>query len=68
MPCAWPITVRLAIPWRRLAPFVPAPGANLGMNLIVNEDDGQGRIGFSGWFSGAHSKELDQVGDLVLGE
>ncbi len=58
----------LAIPWRRLAPFVPAPGANLGMNLIVNEADGQGRIGFSGWFSGAHSKELDQVGDLVLGE
>jgi hypothetical protein len=58
----------IAIPWTRLAPFVPAVGANLGMNMILNEDDGPGRIGFMGWFSGAHSKELDQVGDVVLGE
>ena len=56
----------IAIPWRHLAPFEPAPGANLGMNMILNEDDGNGRIGYSGWFSGAHSKDLDQVGDLVL--
>ena len=33
---------------------------------ILNEDDGEGRIGFSGWFSGPHSKDLDHVGDLVL--
>lgn len=57
----------LAIPWSRLAPFVPEVGANLGMNLLLNEDDGEGRVGFMGWFSGAHSKDLDQVGDLVLG-
>ena len=24
------------------------------------------RIGFSGWFSGPHSKDLDHVGDLIL--
>ena len=56
----------ISIPWSRLAPFTPASGANLGMNMILNEDDGDGRVGFSTWFSGAHSKELDQVGDLVL--
>ena len=33
---------------------------------ILNEDDGEGRIGFSGWFSGPHSKDLDHVGDLIL--
>lgn len=58
----------VAIPWTSIAPFKPKAGANLGMTLIVNEDDGDGRIGFSGWFSGAHTKELDLVGDVILGE
>ncbi|MBP5232756.1 MAG: hypothetical protein J6333_05060, partial [Planctomycetes bacterium] len=58
----------IAIPWKRLAPFKPALGADLGMSLILNEDDGEGRFGFMGWFSGVHSKELDLVGDLVLTE
>ena len=58
----------VAIPWAQLAPFQPESGANLGMTMILNEDDGAGRVGFMGWFSGAHSKELDLVGDLVLGD
>ena len=36
--------------------------------MILNEDDGNGRTGFMGWFSGAHSKQLDLVGDVILGE
>jgi len=56
----------VAIPWKCLAPFKPGSGANLGLSMILNEDDGEGRIGFSGWFSGPHSKDLDHVGDLVL--
>jgi len=56
----------VAIPWTSLAPFKPAKGADLGFSMILNEDDGAGRIGFSGWFSGPHSKDLDHVGDLVL--
>ena len=56
----------VAIPWTCLAPFKPESGANLGMTMILNEDDGNGRIGFMGWFSGAHSKQLDLVGDVVL--
>ncbi|HOK04251.1 MAG TPA: sugar-binding protein [Victivallales bacterium] len=56
----------LAIPWKRLAPFKPESGANLGMAMILNEDDGDGRLGFMGWFSGVHSKQLDLVGDLIL--
>lgn len=56
----------VAIPWKCLAPFRPRSGADLGMSMILNEDDGEGRIGFSGWFSGPHSKDLDHVGDLIL--
>ena len=61
-------TYEIAIPWGRLAPFAPKPGADLGLCLIVNDDDGQGRDGFIGWFSGAHLKEVDMVGDIILGE
>ncbi|MEI6165823.1 MAG: sugar-binding protein [bacterium] len=57
----------VAIPWSRLAPFKPVPGADLGMGLIVNDDDGAGRS-FAGWFSGVHLKETDMVGDLILTE
>ena len=58
----------VAIPWSRLRPFKPAVGQNLGMSLIHNEDDGEGRVGFMGWFSGVHSKQLDLAGDVVLVE
>lgn len=61
-------TYEVAIPWTRLAPFVPRPGADLGLCLIVNDDDGKGRDGFIGWFSGAHAKEVDMVGDVILGD
>lgn len=56
----------VAIPWTCLAPFKPGKGANLGLSMILNEDDGAGRVGFSGWFSGPHTKDLDHVGDLIL--
>ncbi len=58
----------LAIPWSRLAPFQPGMGRDLGLSLILNDDDGQGRDSFMGWFSGVHSKEVDMVGDVILGE
>lgn len=61
-------TYEIAIPWTRLAPFKPVAGANLGLALIVNDDDGLGRDGFMGWFSGVHGKEVDMVGDVILGE
>lgn len=61
-------TYEVAIPWSRFAPFAPAPGADLGLCLIVNDDDGRGRDGWIGWFSGAHAKEADMVGDVILGE
>ncbi len=56
----------VAVPWKCLAPFRPRSGAGLGLSMILNEDDGEGRIGFSGWFSGPHTKDLDHVGDLIL--
>lgn len=60
------ITYEIAIPWKRLFPFKPYAGNNLGVGVIINEDDGPGRDGFMGWFSGVHTKELDCVGDLIL--
>lgn len=59
-------TYEVAIPWSRLLPFNPAPGNNLGIAVIMNEDDGPGRKSFMGWFGCAHSKQLDLVGDLIL--
>lgn len=56
----------LAIPWTSLAPFEPRAGADLGISMILNEDDGQRRIGYTGWFAGPHTKDLDHIGDLVL--
>jgi len=46
----------------------PAVGANLGLALIVNEDDGPGRRSFMGWFGDVHAKQVDTVGDLILAE
>jgi hypothetical protein len=60
------ITYEVAIPWSRLAPFRPGPGANLGLCVVLNEDDGKGRFGFLGWFGDVQSKRVDAVGDLIL--
>ena len=57
----------VAIPWSRVAPFKPAVGANLGMCVVLNEDDGPGRASFMGWFGDVQSKRVDTVGDLILG-
>ncbi|HEY5793212.1 MAG TPA: sugar-binding protein [Chthoniobacterales bacterium] len=56
----------VAIPWTRIPPFQPAVGRDLGLSLILNEDDGKARFGFMAWFSGVHLKEMDHVGDLIL--
>lgn len=56
----------VAIPWSRVAPFRPGAGHDLGLSMIINEDDGTGRDGFIGWMSGVHLKEVDMVGDLLL--
>jgi hypothetical protein len=58
----------VAIPWSRLAPFRPAAGANLGLTVVLNEDNGKGgRHSFMGWFADVQSKSVDFIGDLVLG-
>ncbi len=62
------MTYVVAIPWSRVAPFTPGPGANLGMCVTINEDDGPGRAAFMTWFGDVQSKRVDTVGDLILGE
>jgi len=60
------ITYEIAFPWSRLAPFKPGPNGDLGLTMILNEDDGKGRKSFMGWFGNAASKQVDAVGDLIL--
>lgn len=60
------ITYEIAIPWKNVAPFKPAVGADLGLTLIVNEDDGKGRDSYMMWFGNASTKDVDTVGDLIL--
>jgi len=61
------MTYEIAIPWARLAPFKPGAGANLGLTVALNEDNGKGgRHGFMGWFGDVQSKSVDFVGDLIL--
>ena len=62
------MTYVVAIPWSRVAPFKPGVGANLGMCVTINEDDGPGRAAFMTWFGDVQSKRVDTVGDLILGE
>lgn len=62
------ISYLLAIPWSRIAPFKPGIGANLGLCLALNEDDGAGRQSHMDWFGDIESKSVDCVGDLILGE
>ncbi len=60
------VVYEIAVPWNRLSPFAPAPGANLGLALIVNDDDGRIRDSFIAWFGCAHSKQMSMNGDLIL--
>ena len=62
------VTYEIAFPWECLAPFKPGKGANLGLALIVNEDDGEGRNAYMTWFGDVNSKDVDTVGDLILTE
>jgi len=57
-----------AIPWSRLVPFEPGVGANLGMAVILNEDDEPTRDAVMAWFGDLHTKEVETVGDLILTE
>jgi len=60
------ITYEYAIPWSRLAPFRPSPGANLGVTIALNEDDGGGRNSYMTWFGSVQTKDVGQAGDLIL--
>jgi hypothetical protein len=56
----------IAIPWHRLSPFKARPGGNLGLAMIINNDDGHIRDSFMAWFGCAHSKQMGMNGDLIL--
>lgn len=60
------LVYELAIPWQRLSPFQPAVGANLGLAMIINDDDGHIRDSFIAWFGCAHSKQMSMNGDVIL--
>jgi len=62
------MSYEIAIPWNRLQPFKPGAGANLGLAMAINEDDGPGRDGFMAWFGDIQMKEVSPVADLILGD
>jgi hypothetical protein len=62
------MTYVVAIPWSRVAPFTPRLGANVGLCVTINEDDGPGRAAFMTWFGDVQTKRVDTVGDLILCE
>jgi len=62
------LNYEIAIPWTHLAPFKPGPGKDLGLSVMINEDDGSGRKSVMGFFGGVHLKQVDMVGDLILTE
>lgn len=61
-------TVEIAIPWSRLVPFKPGVGANLGMCIVVNEDDQPMRNRYMNWFGDINSKSVEANGDIILTE
>ncbi len=57
----------MAIPWSELEPFQPAVNAVLGLALIVNEDDGDGRFSWmSSLGSGVSEKQDNAMAGLIL--
>jgi len=62
------LNYEIAIPWSHLAPFKPGAGKDLGLSVMINEDDGSGRKSVMGFFGGVHLKQVDMVGDLILVE
>jgi hypothetical protein len=56
----------IAIPWEQISPFKPGIGANLGLAVALNEDDGDGRVSFISWYADVHAKQTDGVADLIL--
>ena len=58
----------LAVPWSALGCDPPQDGGRMGLNVIVNDDDGRGRTGILMWTpddSGGHT-DSRLFGDLLL--
>jgi hypothetical protein len=62
------MTYVVAFPWSRVGPFKPSIGADLGLTMLLNNDDGKGRLSYMSWFGNASSKDIDAVGDLILSQ
>ena len=61
---------RIALPWRELEGFRPAPGREIAFGVIIDDSDGApGDRKFISWFGGGiSSSQPQQLGDLVFTE
>ncbi|WP_081735411.1 alpha/beta hydrolase fold domain-containing protein [Paenibacillus gorillae] len=59
-------TYELALPWEELGVTEPLEGQQLKFSLLVNNNDGQGRMGWIEYNSGIGYKDADAFGDLFL--
>jgi len=57
----------VALPWNMLAPLDPEHLSTCGFDVIVNDNDGQGRKGWIQWTPGlGESKDTSWFGDLIF--
>ncbi|GGG65785.1 prolyl oligopeptidase family serine peptidase [Paenibacillus radicis (ex Gao et al. 2016)] len=59
-------TYELALPWEEIGVTEPLEGQQLKFSLLVNNNDGQGRMGWVEYNSGIGYKDPEAFGDLFL--
>ncbi|MFF2092963.1 prolyl oligopeptidase family serine peptidase [Paenibacillus sp. NPDC058174] len=59
-------TYELALPWEELGVTEPLEGQQLKFSLLVNNNDGEGRMGWVEYNSGIGFKDPEAFGDLFL--
>ena len=61
--------ITAALPWSTLAPLNPERLSSCGFNVIVNDNDGQGRKGWIQWTPGlGEGKDTSWYGNLIFEE
>ena len=58
---------KIHLDWSELYPYVPQPGVPIYMSVLVNTNDGAGRVGWLEWGSGiGKSKDPSLYGKVTL--
>ena len=59
----------LAIPWNEIAPFHPSSGKGSGFAILINDNDGSGRIRWLEWAGGiGRGADPEKFGEIIFVE